>query len=100
MPEVFPFARTLFEMTPVFLALLALVHCFLAILPSRSWLGRVYFILACINCVLMISAQLSWTWTVYAGNTVGTLLADYTWTVFNLLVMVSYLIAVKKAEKK
>ena len=44
----------------------------------------------------MMSAQISWTWTVYIGNTIGTLLADYTWTIFNSLVMVSYLIMASK----
>lgn len=91
--------RILFESLPVFLATLALVYCSLQISRQVTWGGKIFFILACLNCFLMITAQVSWTWTVYIGNTIGTLLADYTWTIFNSLVMVSYLLMASKDKE-
>lgn len=91
--------RIIFELLPVFLASLALVYCSLEICKQTNRKNKYFFILACINCVLMMSAQVSWTWTVYIGNTIGTLLADYTWTIFNSMVMISYLIMASKDKE-
>ena len=91
--------RILFEITPVFLATLALVYCSLQVGRQITWSGKLLFIIACLNCVLLMTAQVSWTWTVYVGNKIGTLLADYTWTIFNSLVMISYLIMASKDKE-
>lgn len=91
--------RIIFELMPVFLASLAFVYCSLQISRQVTWKYRLFFSLACLNCVLLMSAQISWTWTVYIGNTIGTLLADYTWTIFNSLVMMSYLLMASKDKE-
>lgn len=88
--------RILFELMPVFLASLAFVHCILRIGKEPTSKGKFILILACVNCLPMLSAQISWAWTVYMGNTIGTLLADYTWTIFNSSVMASYLVMTGK----
>lgn len=93
------FIRIIFELMPVFLASLALVYCSLQISRQVNRKDKFFFILACINCILLMSAQISWTWTVYIGNTIGTLLADYTWTIFNSMVMVSYLVMASKDKE-
>lgn len=90
------FIRIIFELMPVFLASLAFVYCSLQIGRQEDWRDKVFFTLACVNCVLLMLAQISWTWTVYIGDTIGTLLADYTWTIFNSSVMVSYLVMAGK----
>ena len=88
--------RIIFELLPVFLASLAFVYCSLQISKQTHWRDKAFFILACVNCALLMLAQISWTWTVYIGDTIGTLLADYTWTIFNSSVMVSYLVMAGK----
>jgi hypothetical protein len=91
-----PFIRIIFELMPVFFAALAFVYCSLQISKQEKYTDKLFFTMACVNAVLMTLAQISWTWTVYVGDTVGTLLSDYTWTIFNTLVMVSYLVATNK----
>lgn len=91
--------RIMFELLPVFLASLAFVYCSLQVSKRKSWREKIFFTLACVNCVLLMSAQISWTWTVYIGDTIGTLLANYTWTVFNSMVMVNYLIISNKPKE-
>lgn len=88
--------RIIFELMPVFLASLSLVYCSLAVGSQTNWKDKFLFVLACINCLLMMAAQISWTWTVYVGNTIGTLVADYTWTIFNSFVMIGYLVMASK----
>jgi hypothetical protein len=88
--------RILFEIMPIFLATLALLYCGMQISNETTLSGKLFFMIACINCILLMTAQVSWTWTVYVGDTIGTLFADYTWTVFNSLVMISYLFATNK----
>lgn len=90
------FIRIIFELMPVFLASLAFVYCSLHISRQEGWRDKVFFTLACVNCALLMLAQISWTWTVYIGDTIGTLLADYTWTIFNSSVMVVYLVMAGK----
>ena len=96
MTETDSLTRIIFELMPVFLASLAFVYCSLQVSRQSTWSAKFFFILACLNCVLLMAAQVSWTWTVYIGDTVGTLFADYTWTIFNSLVMVSYLVMANK----
>lgn len=94
-----PFIRIVFELMPVFFAALAFVYCGLQISKQDKFIDKTFFIIACINAVLMMLAQISWTWTVYMGDTIGTLLSDYTWTIFNTSVMVSYLLMANKSKE-
>jgi NhaP-type Na+/H+ or K+/H+ antiporter len=93
------FIRLLFEFVPVFFAALVFVYCGAQINKQSTFKNKVIFTLACVNSLLLLLAQISWTWTVYMGDTVGTLLANYTWTIFNTLVMVNYLIVASKDNK-
>jgi hypothetical protein len=90
------FVRIIFELMPIFFAALAFVHCSLQLSGQPTFKDKVIFTLACINATLLIVTQISWSWTVYVGDTVGTLMANYTWTIFNTSVMISYLLMASK----
>lgn len=86
--------RYLFELTPVALALVVSVVCSYRYGRERRMQNRLLMLLGMVNAVLLIVAQTSW-WTSFLvqGAGMGTEFADVLWSVFNNLVMVSFLVA-------
>lgn len=83
-----------FELVPVVLALVAAVTCASRYSRERRRSDRIVMVLGVVCSILLIFAQTSW-WTSYVlqGNLVGTKIANVIWTVFNTLVMISFILA-------
>lgn len=85
--------RIIFELIPVVLAIISAIVCGHSYRRDRRRRGRMALLVATVCSVLLVIAQLSW-WTSYIvqGLSLGTEFADVLWTMFNNLVMVSYII--------
>lgn len=83
-----------FELLPVLLAMIAAVTCASRYSRERRRSDRVIMVLGVLCAVLLIFAQTSW-WTSYVvqGHALGTQVANAAWTVFNCLVMVSFILS-------
>lgn len=83
------------EFIPIFLALIVLIYTYTET-KREKWNTLTTFI--AVNAFILIFVQLSWAATVSMGFTLGTVFANYTWTVFNSLVMISYILFIAKAK--
>ena len=94
--------RFWFELLPVFLAVVAAIVCAIRAGVEHGRL-KILFTLATIACVLLIVAQTSW-WSVLVFEVVSSgyiddNFANYIWTVFNSIVMTSYLVSALDRDK-
>lgn len=84
--------RHLFELSPILLALIASVVCSLRYQRDRRKHDRAAMILATVACVTLLIAQSSWWASTAAGNLVGTDFSNILWTIFNNLVMLTFIL--------
>lgn len=84
--------RHIFELSPIILALIASFVCSLRYQRDRRKHDRVAMILATLACVTLLVAQSSWWATTLAGNLVGTEFSNMLWTLFNNLVMLTFIL--------
>lgn len=84
---------TIFEFTPVALALAAAIVCSTKAQFTRRKQEKIVCALGTLCAVLLIFAQTSWwaTYRVY-GLGLGTDLANHVWTIFNTLTMTAFLV--------
>ena len=83
----------MFQLLPVFLALIAAVVCSRHFATHRRRRDRTAMALAVSASVLLVVAQTSW-WTTYLiqGDLLGTWFANMIWTIFNTVVMVVFIL--------
>lgn len=88
--------QTIFELIPVALAIVAAILCARRFGFERRRNTKVFMGLAVVCAVLLVIAQSSW-WASYVVQGVGegTAFADAIWTVFNTLVMISFIVTAK-----
>lgn len=81
------------ELTPVALAIPAVILCARKYMVARRNRDRIVLALAVICSLLMIFAQTSW-WATYVihGDLLGTTLANVIWTAFNCATMTVFII--------
>lgn len=86
----------LIEFVPVILAIIAIPS-----LVSTINYGRKKSVVfpAIISCVLLIVAQTGWTQALLTHNSIAMTLFDKIWTVFNSLVMITFIIWSKQTRK-
>lgn len=90
--------RLIFEMLPIFLAIPAIFMCGYKVLMMRRNHDRTKYILMVVCSVLLVVAQSSWTFTVLKGLTDGTDIANLVWTLFNSLVMLTFIFSTKRIK--
>jgi len=82
-----------FQLLPVILACIAAVACSMRFARDRRKHDRVAMFIAALSSVLLVIAQTSW-WSSYIlqGSLKGTEFANFLWTIFNTLTMVSFIL--------
>lgn len=90
--------RLVFEMLPILLAIVAIFACGYKILTIRRNHDRLKYILMILCSILLIIAQSSWTYTVLKGEIYGTDIANIVRTLFNSLVMLTFIFSAKRVK--
>ena len=81
--------ETIFEFSPVLLAMIALVMCGRSFKIQRRRFDKFKLMLSVIAALLLIIAQTSWYFSSVINQQLeDTWLANYIWTLFNILAMV------------
>ena len=92
------YVRAFFEAIPVILAIVAIFTCGNHAITTRRIHDRQTHIAMVVAAVLLICAQSCWTYTVLHGMTFGTFIADVIWTIFNTLVMVTFILSTRRTK--
>ena len=89
-----------FQILPIILACTAAVVCSIRYSSDRRKSDRTTMLLSVLSSVLLIVAQTSWWATYLIENSLqGTVFANYIWTVFNSLVMLTFIISANPLRK-
>lgn len=86
----------LIEFVPVILAIIAIPSLFSAINYGRKESG---VFPAIVSCVLLIVTQTGWIQALLTHNSIAMTLFDKIWTVFNSLVMITFIIWSKQTRE-
>ena len=82
----------LFELLPLGLAVVAIVLCFQRATTARRHQDKVVLVMALGCCLLLLFAQSSWWISLIVAHSLeGTSWANYIWTIFNSLVMATFI---------
>lgn len=78
-----------FQLFPIFLAVLAGISCSIRFARDRRKQDRSAMVVAIVCCILLIIAQISW-WASYVldGSLMGTIFANNLWAIFDGLIMI------------
>lgn len=76
------------EFIPILLAFTAIVIIAISKKPAQDrWMA----VLVLLACVLLLIAQTGWLQALLLGNMVGMGLFEHIWTIFNIIVMLTYI---------
>lgn len=89
----FEWIQHVFQLLPVALACISAILCAYRVTGERRRSDRLAMTVAVLCSLLLVVAQTSW-WSTYLieGNLLGTVFANSVWTIFNTLVMVTFII--------
>lgn len=91
----------IFELIPVFLAIVALVGCSQAYDHVRRKHDKVAMLLIGMSASLLIIAQLTWWSTsVIQGKLESTWFDNQIWTIFNSITMISFIVQTKRTNRE
>jgi hypothetical protein len=83
--------RYIFESLPIILAILAIFSAFNCLIKTSDKNIKIAMYMMIFSSVTLIIAQSSWSMSVFImGSTVGTDIANYIWTIFNVSTMVTF----------
>ena len=83
--------RTFFELFPLVLAVVSAAFCSMRYQRDRRKHDRLAMICGTLASVMLVVAQTSWVATHLAGDLVGENFANVIWTLFNNLVMLTFI---------
>jgi len=92
--------NSIFNFLPIVLAVIAAIMCTRRFHEDRRKHDRATMAMAVVSCMLLVLAQTSW-WTTYIieGNLMGTWFANTVWTIFNTLVMSTFILISYRPKK-
>lgn len=84
-----PLLHILFEFIPVILAIIAIPSLLSTLRRGRR---KILVLPALLSCILLIVAQSGWIQALLSHNTLTMSLFDKVWTIFNSLVMFTFIV--------